>query len=213
MVSADQVAVEDALVEGVLRGVQAPAAADVLVVAAVANSAQKHLGPLVAGELSLGLEGAVAHAVDDALLNAVSDVAGRPAVSSDVRERGLGATKAFSVLRAKLHVGDDLRRLLTGVGGLGAQGAIVVAFDDAQADHDANGFAVVSADVSRILQGVDLVAGIGSRGTHDGEAQYKRDREQKAQGLLESSHVETPPLNSTSFLRPVYAIADGPGYP
>ena len=213
VVSALEVAVEDALVEGVLRGVQAPAVADVLVVRAVADSAQKHLGPLVTGELSLGLEGAVAHAVDDALLNAVSDVAGGPTVGINVGERSSGAAEAVSLRGAQLHVGYDLGSLLTSVIGRGAQGGILVAFDDAQADHDANGFAVSLADFVCILQGVDLVASIGSRGTHDGETQHKRDREQKAQGLLESSHVETPPLNSTSFLRPVYAIADGPGYP
>ena len=186
VISTSQIAGEQINSVSNLRGVDAPAAAGELAVHAEANSAEKHLRPLEAGQLRGRLEGGLGHAVDDALLNAVSNVAGGPAGSSDVLEGSDGALQAVGLGLAQLHVGNDLGGLLTGVVALGLESRLGHAIDDANAGQDTYGLIIRIADLVHVVGEVfDLVVG---RGADHAETKNHSDHEYEAQGLLESSH-------------------------
>ena len=202
MISTGEVALEQIDSVSNLSGVDAPAGAGELALHAEANSAEEHLGPLEAGQLAGWLVSGRGHAVDDALLNAEGNVAGGPAVGSDVLEGSGRALQAVSLVLAQLHVGNDLGSLLTGVVALGLESRLGHAVDDADAGQDTYRLIIRIADLAHVVGEVfDLIVG---RGADHAETKNHGDHEYEAQGLLESSHVETPPLNSTLFRGPVY---------
>ena len=186
VISTGEVALEQIDSVSNLSGVDAPAGAGELALHAEANSAEEHLGPLEAGQLRGRLEGGLGHAVDDALLNAVGNVAGGPTGGSDVLEGSGRALQAVGLVLAQLHVGNDLGSLLTGVVALGLESRLGHAVDDADAGQDTYRLIIRIADLAHVVGEVfDLIVG---RGADHAETKNHGDHEYEAQGLLESSH-------------------------
>ena len=104
-------------------------------------SASRVWKAIQAGQLALGIKGAVAGAGQDALLRAVADVAGGPAVGGHVAEHhGVGG-QALGIV-AQEHAADDGRSLLTGQSTGGVKGTAVGALKDTEGGHHANRFGV-----------------------------------------------------------------------
>ena len=186
VVGAVEVAGEQVHLVGDQSGVDAPAAAGELALHAEADGAKQHLRPLEAGQSAGGLVSGRGHAVDDALLNAEGNVAGGPAGSGDVVERGDGALQAVGLALAQQHVGNDLGGLLTGVVALRLESRLGHAVDDTDADQDAYRLLIRGANLLVVVREVlDLIL---SRGAHDAQTENHGDHEHEAQGLLESSH-------------------------
>ena len=109
--------------------------------AVVAHGHQDHLGGLGTGDDAVGLEGAVAPAVDDAQVGAVLNVLLSP-VATDVAELGGGLGAQNGIDAAVQGDGDHLGHLGTSDGGLGVEAAIIFTVDDVQRGHGVDGFGV-----------------------------------------------------------------------
>ena len=186
VVGAVEVAGEQVHLVGDQSGVDAPAAAGELALHAEADGAKQHLRPLEAGQSAGGLVGGRGHAVDDALLNAEGNVAGGPAGSGNVVERGDGALQAVGLALAQQHVGNDLGGLLTGVGALRLKSRFGHAVDDTDADHDTHGLLIRGANLLVVVR--EVLDGILSGSADNAQTENHGDHEHEAQGLLESSH-------------------------
>ena len=180
-VGQDQAGHGDACVGGVGGHVDGPVGAHIaLGVGVVAQSHQAHLGEGQAGQLALGIKGAVAGAGQDALLRAVADVAGGPAVGGHVAEHhGVGG-QALGIV-AQEHAADDGRSLLTGQSTGGVKGTAVGALKDTEGGHHANRF------------GVGDFIGIGeitarSAGADNHHANDHDDCQKQAESPLEVTH-------------------------
>ena len=93
------------------------------------------------GDDAVGLEGAVAPAVDDAQVGAVLNVLLSP-VATDVAELGGGLGAQNGIDAAVQGDGDHLGHLGTSDGGLGVEAAIIFTVDDVQRGHGVDGFGV-----------------------------------------------------------------------
>ena len=169
--------------------VQVPALAGVaLHVAVVADGHQQHLARLRGRHVALGIKGPVPAPGHDALAHAVLDVALRP-VAVNVGQRGRRALERRGVHIAQGQDGDHLRHLGAGHALRRGIGVVAHAVDDAEARHHVHGFLVLD------LRVVVVVRGGCAKGA---QPEDHDERENQAQGLLQSSHVETPPLSSTA---------------
>ena len=134
------------------------------------------------------------HAADDAELSAVGDVAGGPEVNRNVLEGSDGGLQSISLVLTKKHISYDLGGLSTVVGGLGDDLGVGAAIDDAETGQDAYGLDISVADFPGVGIAVELIVSGSADNT---ETENHHERQYERQRLLESSHVETPPLNST----------------
>ena len=139
----------------------------------VADSAEQQGRPLVAGQLRIGSEGAVAHTGDNALSDAVGDEGHAPEISLDVGELVGGSSDVASAQ----HLGDDSRGLGTGQRALGVEAAIRVALNDLEGGQQFNSFCVL-----------DLVLILEVSARKHAEAGHHRQAENEAQSLFQSSH-------------------------
>ena len=117
----------------------------------IAERAEEHLGELEAGQLAGGVEGAVAHAVDDLLGGAIVNVAGSPVGGRDVTEL-VAANKSLSGLVAEHQVADDLGSFRTGQVCSGVEVEVVVADENADSVHNINGLFAAIRDLVIILE-------------------------------------------------------------
>ena len=177
----------DARVHGVGGHVDGPVGAHIaLGVGIVAQGHQAHLGEGQAGQLALGIEGAVAGAGQDALLGTVADVAGRPAVGGHVAEHhGVGG-QLLGVL-AQEHAADDRRGLLTGQGAVGIEGAAVGALEYTEGRHDLG-----RLDVGDFIR-IGEITGTRSAGPDNHHANQHGGRQKQAESPFEVSHLGFPP--------------------
>ncbi len=121
MVSGGSVAVEEAYLVADTSGVEGPGRALEFVVSVEADSGEEHFSPLITGEGTLGVEGSIGDAVDNAFLFAESDVAGSPVVGIDVIEGVGGGYAGFGAIDAEDHGSDDFGGLSAGVGSPGGR--------------------------------------------------------------------------------------------
>ena len=139
MVSAGEVAVEEADLAADTSGVEGPRGTFEFVVSVEADSGEEHFGPLITSEGTFGVEGGIGNAVDNALLFAEGDVAGSPVVGSDVIEGSVGSYAGLSAVDAEDHSSNDLSGLGAGVGSLGDYGSFGHTVNDTESGQDAYG--------------------------------------------------------------------------
>ena len=157
VVAALEVAVEEAGLSSEGAGVDGPLIAGELFLGVEADSGEEHLGPLITGEGGVGLEGGGGHAVDNALIDAEGDVLSGPVVGGDIVEGRLGAGEGLSLISTEEHVGNDLGGLLTGVGAVRIDGGGIDTVDDTETSHDTHSFNVGIANFVGIGIAIELI--------------------------------------------------------
>ena len=177
----------DAGVQGVGGHIDGPVGAHVaLRGGVVAQSHQAHLGKGQAGQLALGVEGAVAGAGQNALLGAVADVASQPAVGRYVAEHhGVGGQLVRIIPQE--HAADNGCSLLAGQDAAGVKRAAVCAFKDTQRRHDPDGF--LAGDFT----GIREIGGARSACPDNHHAHEHGGRQKQAESPFEVSHSDLPP--------------------
>ena len=185
--SLDQ-AVVQAIAQSQLGNGNGPVAAgEALDVAVITQGAQQHLHEVVAGQGSSGTEGAVSIAVDDALLRAVSDVAGEHVVGGNILKGSGVSGQSGGGGGAQDQVADDLGSLTTIQGVLGLEGAVSVTIDDTDCGHHVDSFLIGDAVIIREVRGTS--ADGDQRHGHN-QSQYQRK---------ELLHLGFPPFEFTGF--------------
>ena len=167
---------------GDLVGVDGPVdAGEAIHLGIIAQGGQEHLGGLGTGDLALGIEGAVAAAVDDAGAVAVLDVALIPA-ALDVGKAG-GDLGAQHGVGAAVHgPGDHLGHLAAGDLSGGIEAAVVIAVDDAQGSGDLDSLGVGDFFL------VGEITGARSRGADHHHAREHGSGQTQAENALEVVH-------------------------
>ena len=161
----DAHAIGQAGIESQLGGSDLPVSAGhALEVSLVAERDEQHLGELIAGELTIGIELAVADTGNDALRGAVGDVALSPA--AHVGEVGLEIQTVSGSLTEQ-HDADDLCGLSAGEVGIGIKLAVFIADENADSVHNFNSFLIVN------VLGIDKV-----RCVADGDEGHGHDQRQ-----------------------------------
>ena len=160
-------------------GVDGPVGAGELIgTGLVTQGGQHHLGSLGAGHVAVGIEGAVAAAIDVLHVRAVLDELLSP-VALGVAVGGGGLDAEGGGHAAVDGGGDHLGHLGTGDQTLGIEGAGVLAVDDVQGHHGVDSFGVD-----------DLVSigEVGSRGSHDHHAAQHGPGQGQAEQTLQVLH-------------------------
>ena len=154
----------------------------------IAHGHQQHLGGLDNSHGLLGEEVALAVAGDDAVGVAELDVTLGPAVVN-VGQVGLGALEGALIHITHQEHGDQLGHGGAIHGSRGIVGAIRLALDDAQVDHQGDGLLVGDLiGVGKIGEGL-----VRSAGADDHHAQEHDGGQSQTEDPLEVSHLEIPP--------------------
>ena len=177
------VAAEQVVCKGALSNIDSPARTDELLdYCVIAESYEKHLCKLVAGDIAFGVEGAVAVTGNDALLNAVGNAAGRPAVCCNIGEGGFGSGKIICGYLSDGQIADDLCCLLTGELTLGLKFA-AYAIEHADGGHN----------IGCLFVAYFIVVRVGSAGNTEHTENHDENKH-KRQCLTESFHVRNSSL-------------------
>ena len=178
----------DTGIHGIGGHIDGPVVAHILLDSGIiAQGHQQHLGKRQSGQLTLGIEGAVACARQNILLGAVADVAGRPAVGSHIAEHSGVSGQVLGIV-AQEHAADDGRSLLTGQNAGRIKGALVGALEHAERGHDFRGLGVSD------LVAVDEITA-RSGGADDHHTDEHDSGQNQAESPLEVSHLDFLLLN------------------
>ena len=178
----------DTGIHGIGGHIDGPVVAHILLDSGIiAQGHQQHLGKRQSGQLTIGIEGAVACARQNILLGAVADVAGRPAVGSHIAEHSGVSGQVLGIV-AQEHAADDGRSLLTGQNAGRIKGALVGALEHAERGHDFRGLGVSD------LVAVDEITA-RSGGADDHHTDEHDSGQNQAESPLEVSHLDFLLLN------------------
>ena len=177
----------DARVHGVGGHVDGPVGAHIaLRVGVVAQGHQTHLGKGQAGQLALGIKGAISGAGQDALLSTVADIAGGPAVGGHVAEHHRVGGQLLGIL-AQEHAADNGRSLLTGQCAVRIEGTAVGTLEHTEGRHDLG-----RLDVGDFIR-IGEITGAHSTSPHNHHADEHGGCQKQAESPFEVSHLDFPP--------------------